>query len=81
MASGQMPLADVASGYRGQELLKQQAATPGPAVAQTPKPAQEAGAAGRTAVLWGVLLLSVLVVAIMTWKLVLQLRAGPGHDP
>lgn len=79
MASGQMPLADVAPGYP--ELLKLQAATPGPAVAQVPAPVQEAGAVGRTNVLWSVLLLGVLVVAIMTWKLVLQLRAGPGHDP
>lgn len=79
--SGQMPLADIAPGYHGPELLKLQAATPGPAVVQTPVPAQEAGAVGRTAVLWGVLLLGVLVVAIMTWKLVLQLRAGPDRDP
>lgn len=50
-------------------------------VAQAPVPAQEASAAGRTAVLWGVQLLGVLVVAIMTWKLVLQLRAGPNRDP
>ena len=82
-SSAQSALSDVAPGYRPPELLTIAQAAAGPVlhqqpVAQEASDAQRAGlsATARTAVLWGVLLLGVLVLALISWKMVKQLRAG-----
>lgn len=75
-------LSDVAPGYRPAELLKVQAAVAGPAVlqhaAQAPSDAASAGlsATARTAVLWGVLLLGVGVLALLSWRMMRQMPAA-----
>jgi hypothetical protein len=85
--SAQAPLADVAPGYRPQELRKLAMASTGPVVAgqtvaQGPSDATRAGlsATARTAVLWGVLLLGVLVLAVLSWRMVRQLPAARVRD-
>lgn len=79
--SVQAPLSEVAPGYRESELLATPAATAGAlrvqhTAGQEASLAQRAGlsATARTAVLWGVLLLGVLVLAILCWRMVKQLR-------
>lgn len=81
--SAQAPLSDVAPGYRAPELLAIAPAAAGRAVLQQPagldaSDAQRAGlsATTRTAVLWGALLLGVLILAVLSWKMLKQLRAG-----
>lgn len=78
----QAALSDVAPGYREAELAGLATAQAGPAVQQAGtvtdgSAAQRAGwsATARTAVLWGVLLLGVLVLAVLCWRLVRQMRA------
>ncbi|MDQ2822854.1 MAG: DUF3999 domain-containing protein [Pseudomonadota bacterium] len=79
----QAALSDVAPGYRAPELLGLATAHAGPAVQQRGaapdrSAAERAGwsATARTAVLWGVLLLGVLVLAVLCWRMVRQMRAG-----
>ena len=78
-ASAAAALADVAPGYRPAELLKLEAAVAGPAVAQhTAQEQSDAARAGlsataRTAVLWGVLLLGVAVLAFLSWRMMRQM--------
>lgn len=79
----QATLSDVAPGYRQPELLGLATAQAGPVVTQQAGPADRSAAAragwsatARTAVLWGVLLLGVLVLAVLCWRMVRQMRAG-----
>jgi hypothetical protein len=74
-------LSDVAPGYRPAELLTIAAAVAGPVMvqhaAQETSDAASAGlsATARTAVLWGVLLLGVGVLALLSWRMMRQLPA------
>jgi len=80
-------LSDVAPGYRPAELLKLEAAVAGPAVvqhaAQEQSDAARAGlsATARTAVLWGVLLLGVGVLAFLSWRMMRQMPAAATDRP
>jgi Protein of unknown function (DUF3999) len=87
VASAQLGLEHVAPGFTPSELLALEHAKAGPAqpqpqrsVAAVPSEVDQAGQAarGKTAMLWGVLLLGLLVLGAMTWAMVKQLRnTGP----
>lgn len=86
--SVQRPLSDVAPGYKAQELLAIDTATTGQVAVrrvgpEEPSQAARAGlsATARTAVLWSVLLLGVIVLGFLSWRLATQSNAKRNDTP
>ncbi|MEN9867187.1 MAG: hypothetical protein RL748_2777 [Pseudomonadota bacterium] len=85
--AGMQPLEQVAPGFSMEELQRLTRISAGPEQAQTTPQAQKTAALAaseaansRSLVLWGVLLLGVVVLGVMAWSLIKQLKndgAGP----
>ncbi|WFR78428.1 DUF3999 family protein [Janthinobacterium rivuli] len=76
------PLAQVAPGFRADELLALKTASAGPLKpnggVEAPAPATKDGAPWRLAALWAALLLGVAVLGFFAWRLLSQMKAEHG---
>lgn len=80
--SGSQPLAQVAPGFSASELKQVEMAsfgeiqkTDGVSTAETAAEMEKKAARNRQFGLWGLLLVGVLVLAVMTWRLIQQMKA------